>query len=228
MAILGVTDDRIYRIYNYTENVKPEKFNLPPYDLNYDILGFHKKKYFNKGELYKVEYFGEYDFLTNTYNKKILCEKRTFYRINEMVYKRVLDICWFLDNGISGTSELTGTTKQTLKFYTQEESLFVGERRRRNCITNLKIDSIGLIMMASGITQKEAEHIGWAFLNEFSNEINVFIEGVETPLMTALMTTQNHGWLDYVIPNTGGLTVRQYLYDGIDINYTENNTNMQL
>ena len=40
------------------------------------------------------------------------------------------------------------------------------------------------------------------------------------------MTTTNHDWLDWEIPNTGGITVRQYLYNGINIDYTENNVYM--
>jgi hypothetical protein len=167
-----------------------------------------------------LNYYGHYDFANDTYNNLVLTENRTYYRINEMVYMRKLDIYWYLDD------DTTGTTKHTTKYYTQAESLAVGERRRRNCITNLKIDSIGLIMMASGVTQQEAEEIGWLFLKEFTPEINIYIEGVESPLMTTLMTTQNHGWLDFEIPNTGGILVRQYLADGINIDYNVNNTYM--
>lgn len=215
----GVTsDDRIYKIYDHTKNIPPENFQLPPYDINYNILNLNKKRYFTKGELNKVEYYGDYDFLNDVYDDLVLTEYRTYYRINEMVYMRNIDIYWYLNDGTSGT------TKRTTKYYTQAESLAVGERRRRNCITNLKIDSIGLIMMASGLTQNAAEEIGWLFLKEFTPEINVYIEGVELPLTQALMTTQNHGWLDFVIPNTGGILVRQFLADGININYDENNT----
>lgn len=217
MPVSGITDDRIYKIYNYTQSILPEKFQLPPFDVNYNIINLHKKRYFTKGELNKVEYYGKYDFTNDIYDDLILTENRTYYRINEMVYKRELDIVWYYSDGASGA------TKQTEKYYTQAESLAVGERRRRNCITNLKIESIGLIMMASGVTQNDAEEIGWLFLKEFTPEINIYIEGVESPLMTALMTTQNHGWLDFEIPNTGGILVRQYLADGININYDVNN-----
>jgi hypothetical protein len=217
MGISGITDDRIYKIYNYTKNISPENFQLPPFDINYNILDLHKKRYFTKGELNKVEYYGVYDFPTDTHFDLVLTEFRKYLRINELVYKRELDIVWYYYDGTSGA------TKQTTKFYTQAESLGVGERRRRNCVTNLKIETVGLIMMASGVTQQEAEQIGWLFLEDYTTHINAYIEGAEDPLKNAILTTQSHPWLDWVIPNTGGLTVRLYLYDGINIDYTENN-----
>lgn len=218
-TIIDYKLDNYYKEYDFVSEPSYDlNVQKAPFDYDYNILTLQKKRYFNKGELYKTEYYGEYNFATDTYNNLVLTENRTFYRINEMVYKRIMDIYWYLNTGVSGA------TKQTEKYYTQSESLAVGDRRRRNCITNLKIDSIGLIMMASGVTQQQAEEIGWLFLQEFNDEINVYIEGVESPLMTALMTTTNHGWLDFEIPNTGGITVRMYLADGINIDYTENNT----
>lgn len=210
--------DSFYQLYEYFEHL-PEGTDVQatPVDLEYNILGLHKKRYFTKGELNKVEYYGNYDFATDTYSMLVLHEDRIYHRMNEMVYKRELDICWHLNDASSGA------TKHTEKFYTQSESFAVGERRRRNCITNLKIETVGLIMMASGVTQQEAEQIGWSFLEEFNTEITVYIEGAEEQLKTGIMTTTNHDWLDWDIPGAGA-TVRQYLYNGINIDYTENNT----
>ena len=220
MAISGITDDRIYKIYNYTKNIPPENFQLPPYDINYNILALHKKRYFDKGELMSVEYYGKYDFLTDTYSDLVIHEDRTYYRINEMVYKRDLHICWHYDDGSSGA------TKNTTKFYTQRESLAAGERRRRNCLTNLKIETVGLIMMASGATQQDAELLGLSFMEEVNTELIKYVEGSEQPLLTQMLTNTNHGWLDWEIPNAGGITVRLYLYDGLNIDYTINNVYM--
>ena len=218
MALTGTTDDRMFKIYNYTKNVKPDNFQQPPYDLNYDILDLHKKRHFSKGELYKVEYYGQYDFFSNIYNDLILTENRAYYRINEMVYKREMEILWYFSDGN------IGAIKNHTKFYTKEESLSFGERRRRNCITNLKINAVGLIMAVSGITQLEAEAVGWVFLQEFNNEISVYIEGAQQFLLNALATTTNHPWLDGMLPMLGGASVRQYLYSELWIDYTVNNT----
>jgi hypothetical protein len=207
-----------YKIYDYLLYSYDEiDFISPPHNLDYDIVGLHKKKYYNKGELYKIEYYGSYDFPTNTYSDLVLEEVFTYYRINEMVYKHDLDIYWYINTGVVGTS------KRMTKYYTQEQSFALGEQRRRNCITNLKINAVGLIMMTEQINQNQAEQIGWLFLDEFNNQISIFIEGFAQPLKDVVMTSQNHSWLNNLVPNAGGLTVRMFLYDGINIDYTVNN-----
>jgi hypothetical protein len=208
-----------FKIYDYIfRSDDNTDFKAPPYNIDYDIIGLHKKKTYNKGELSKIEYYGSYDFTTNTYSDLVLVEDFIYYRINEMVYKHQLDISWYLNTGEVGSS------KQLVKYYTQEQSFALGESRRRNCITNLKINAVGLIMTTESKTQQEAEALGWLFLSEFNPEISVFIEGFSQPLKDAVMNTANHSWMDNVIPDAGGLTVRLYLHDGINIDYTINNT----
>ena len=211
--------DDYYLLYDYYERI-PDDIDCsePPFDLNYDILGLHKKKYFVKGELKKIEYYGEYDFYTDNYQNLLVHEDRTYYRINEMVYRREMDICWHLNNGLSGA------TKHTTKYYTQEESIMAGERRRRNIISSLKISLVGLIMQTSGVTQTEAQNLGFGFLTEYADAIDVYIEGALQFLYDAVLNDTNHSWLDNEIANTGGLTVRQYLYSELQLDYTINNT----
>ena len=212
--------DWYYKLYEQFDHLSYDvNVQNSPVDINYNLLGLHKKRYFNKGELYKVEYFKNYNFITDTFSDLVLHEERSYHRFNEMVHRRELNICCHLNTGISGA------TKQTTKYYTQEESFAAGERRRRNCITNLKIGAVGLIMDLSGITQQAAEEIGWAFLGEFNNEITVFIEGAEQILKDALLATTNHDWLDGKPSKLGYFyTIREYLYGEINIDYTENNT----
>lgn len=212
--------DKYYSLYDYF-NTLPNDINVenPPVDLNYNILGLHKKREFNKGELGNVEYYGEYDFTNNVYSNLILHENRTYYRINGMVYLRDMNICWHYNDFTSGG------TKNTTKYYTQEESIRVGERRRENVISTLKIEVIGLIMITSGKTQQEAEGLGFLFLTDYSVEIDIYISGVESLLKDVFTDDTNHDWLNNEIPNAGGLTIRQYLHDSISIDYTINNTN---
>jgi len=118
--------EKIFKIYNYTNSIEPSNFTTPPFDLDYNVLGLFKNRKFKKGELYEVEYYGEYDPMnqSNPFSEKVVCEHRVYHRINEMVYKREMKICWIDEDG------LTGATKHTTKYYTPEESIVVGERRR--------------------------------------------------------------------------------------------------
>lgn len=211
--------DRYYILYDYFEKL-PENVDVkePPVDFNYDILGLHKKRIFNKGELYRVEYYADYDFTNERYDKLILHEDRVYHRINEMVYKRDMEIFWYLNNGLSGA------TKQTVKYYTQEESTVVGERRRRNIISSQKINIVGLIMQTSGVTLTEAQNLGFEFLSQYSSAIDVYIEGALQFLYDAILNDTNHLWLNNIIPNTGGMTIRNYIYSQVLLDYTINNT----
>lgn len=206
----------IFRQYNYMKNVEPEEFYSPPFDYNYNILGLSKKRTFNKGELNQIDYYGYLDS-GGTYQDLILTEYREFFRKDRMVYMRKLDIDWYL------TSGSVGAHKTTYKYYSAEESLKLGERRRRNVISDLKIYSIGLLQQISGLTQIEATMAGLDFLSLVTMEVTKYVEGVEEPLKEKVMTCNEEGcaWLNAEIPGMGGVTVRQYLYSAIDIDYSD-------
>lgn len=210
---------KMFKIYNYMKNVEPRHFTFPPYDMNYDVLGLYKKRIFNKGELEEVEYYGQYNPMTDTYSDKVICEHRIYHRINEMVHRREMTIHWILEDGT------TGGTKNTVKYYTPQESIIAGERRRSQVISTLKTNVVGLIMAVSGLTQQEAEVEGKPFIATYSEEISQYIQGYEDPLKTAVMTSNLFSWLDNPIDQHGTL-VRHYMYDGINLDYTINNVYM--
>lgn len=207
---------QIFKQYNYMKTADPVGFFSPPFDYDYNILGLSKKRTFTKGELNQIDYYGNMDS-GGTYEDLILTEYRTFYRKDRMVYKRKLHIDWYLEDGSPGAH------KTTYKYYSPEESLKLGERRRRNVISDLKIGSIGLLQMISGLTQIDATMTGMGFLAVVTNEITQYIEGIEDPLKNKVMTCNEAGceWLDNEIPGMGGATVRQYLYSAIDLDYSD-------
>lgn len=212
--------DQYYKIYDYfqfDDSVDPKK---APLNLDYDIIGLHKKRIFNKGELYKVEYYGKFNSINNQYSELCVVEDRVYYRHNRMLHKREMDITWYYNDGTSGL------TKHTIKYYTTDEAIQAGEIRRRNVISTLKTSTVGLIMMTSGLTQTQAETLGLEFLDMYNGHISKYIEGVESILKNDILTDTNFNWLNNVIPNTGGITIRMYLYDAINIDYTINNIDL--
>jgi hypothetical protein len=160
----------------------------------------------NKGELNQIDYYGYLDG-NGDYQDLILSEFREFFRKDRMVYLRKMHIDWYLEDGS------VGAHKESLKYYSPEESLKLGERRRRNVISDLKIYSIGLLQAISGITQIEATMIGLDFLSLVTLEITKYIEGIEDPLKEKVLSCNEEGcgWLNEEIPGMGGVTVRQYL-----------------
>lgn len=208
--------DGYFKIYDYTTNVEPTEFNKPPFDLNYDVLGLFKERNFDKGELFEVNYWGSYDPSGKTYSDLVIKELRTYFRENELVVRREMDIVWYYDSGLSGA------TKHTTKIYTPEESLESGVRRRRQVIANVKITTLGLIQAVSGISIIEAEVAAKPFLNMYALEISQYIEGDEQPLKDILLNSTAFTWLDDVI-NAQGTRIRDYLYEQSNIDYTVNN-----
>ena len=209
--------DLMFKIYNFINNIEPTDFYTPPYDYNYNILGLYKSRTFEKGLLTKVDYFSEID-TGGTYQNLILTENREYYRKNGMAYLRKMIISWYLEDGS------IGGTKKTYKYYTPLEAIKFGERQRSNIVSGLKIDVVGLIMMSSGCTQSVAEENGLYFLKQITEDVTQYIEGYEEQLRNSILTfsDDNTQWLDLEIPNTGGITIRQYLYNGVVIDYTAN------
>lgn len=192
----------------------------PPVDIDYDLLGYNKKRTFNKGELERVEYYEKFNQTANTFTNKVVEEIRTYYRINQMLSRREMTINWLLSNNT------TGYTKTTTKYYTMIEAIQAGETRRSNLISDLKIDVIGLIMMASGATSIQAQFAGTPFLSTYAIEISKYIQGFEQQLKDAIANDVLYSWMNLTIPNTGGITIRQYLIGELSIDYTINNINI--
>lgn len=191
----------------------------PPVDVDYDILSLHKKRTIVKGELIKVEYFGSYDYSTKIYSNKIISEDRIYYKINQLLNRREMTIKWYLSNGA------VGFQKQTIKYYSNQEAMAELDTRRANVISELKINTVGLIMVCSGVTSIQAQGIGKPLVSTYNLEMSKYVQGYEQELRDAILNDSTYAWLNLVIPNAGGMTIRQYLISGLTVDYTINNTN---
>lgn len=210
--------DAYYKIYDYfniDDTIDPQK---APLSLDYDIIGLHKKRGLVKGELILVEYYGKYE--NGVYSDLVVREDRVYYRINQMVSKREMDIKWYLNDGT------IGTTKHTIKYYSVTEGMQELDTRRSNVISELKINTVGLIMACSGVTSLQAQAVGRPFLSTYTIEISKYLQGYEQELRNAITNDATYPWLNLAIPNTGGYTIRMYLLDGIDVDYDINNVNI--
>lgn len=214
-----------YKIYDSIGDGDVIKSDNPPIDVNYDIMSFAKKRTFNQGELTKVEYYEKYIPSANTYQNKVVVENRTYYRINQLLNSRIINIAWLMDDCIT-----TGFTKTTYKNYTPLEAIQAGQARRENVISDLEISVIGLLMQlgtggtgTTTLTSLIAQQSGAPFLSTYNAQISKFIQGFETDIKVAIAADTIYPWLNKVIPNTGGITIRQYLIAGLTIDYTENN-----
>jgi hypothetical protein len=166
-------------LYNLLpEDIKPQYINVQykltdsiesPSDINYDILGFHKKRTILFGELKKVEYFKNYD--GTNYSDLILEEFREYTRdIDGLVQVRNLTIKWLLND------DSIGAIKNTTKYYSAQEAIQEGIDRRGNIISDTKSYTLFQI----GQTQS------FDLLSGVKTEIDLFIDGYTDPLRTAI------------------------------------------
>ena len=140
-----------------------------PSDINYDILGFHKKRTILYGNLIKVEYFKKSDGIT--YSDLILEENRVYIRdVNGLIKNRNLNIKWYLND------DAIGFEKNTVKYYSTDEAIQEGLDRRGNIIADTKSYTLYQI----GQTQS------FDLLSGVKTEIDLFIDGYTDPLRTAI------------------------------------------
>jgi hypothetical protein len=215
-----------YKIFDSIGDGDVIRSDNPPIDVNYDIMSFAKKRTFNQGELTKVEYYEKYIPTANTYQNKVVVENRTYYRINQLLNSRIINIAWLMDDCVT-----TGFTKTTYKNYTPLEAIQAGQARRENVIADLEINVIGLLMaLGTGgtgtttLNSLQAQMNGAPFLSTYNAQLSKFVQGFEQDIKSAIAVDTIYPWLNLVIPNTGGITIRQYLIAGLTIDYTENNT----
>jgi hypothetical protein len=142
-----------------------------PLKIDYDILGFHKKRTITKGELRKVEYYKKYVASSLTYSDLVVCEFREYSRdVVGLVTARTQTSNWILKN------ESIGMTSVFTKYYSPVEAINEGISLRKNLIAEAKIYSIGAISLP----------YSFDLLTSVTGQLNIFIEGYKTPLINAI------------------------------------------
>lgn len=215
-----------YNIYKYVYDsskydLQVVPFDLPysideaPYNLDYDVVGLHKRQYFVKGELLKVEYYGQYDVNTNTYTDLCIQEDRTYNRSNGFLSNRDMLIQWFKSDGT------VGATKNTKKYYNTFDAIIAGNTRRENIIDEVKIVAVGLMAMVEQISMDQAQVVGKDFLSAISSNITLYVKGNEQELIDQITNDTTFPFLNDVIPNAGGFTIRMYMLDALTIDYNK-------
>lgn len=192
-----------YKIYAFTDMgaqfVAPDMVTVPPTNINYNILGLHKKRTFVKGEVTTVEYYAEYDLLSKEYKDLILKEERSYLRDNGLVYQRNLTVTWYY------LDDTEGEQKSTVKYYPPDESIKEGIRRRTNIISNLKMVSFSML----------GSENAYDLLSSIYNELGLYKDGYTQPLLDILGTLIKP-YLDTTFV-ADSVTLRMYLISEMTI-----------
>lgn len=166
-----------------------------PLNINYDILGLHRKEYITtsgkqNGELNKCEYYLGYDGFT--YSGLALTEYRTYTRdTNNLLclYRTQITEWYLLDGSV-------GETKTTIKYYNPSDQIDEGIQRRNNILNNAKLYLLSQIGLVNGLS----------YIVELVGPIYMYEQGVTAPLIAAVsnstdpfMTSQIKNTIIYIL-----------------------------
>jgi hypothetical protein len=154
-----------------TSNYKLTNSQENPVHIDYDVYGFHKQRNIVAGELILVNYYRNYDSISEIYSDLILKENREYFRdVNGMVKHRIQKTEWIM------ADETVGLTNTTIKYYTQKEAIQEGIDRRTNIIDDAKVYCVNTLGL----------NYSFDLLNSVSTYINLFKEGYTQPLRDSI------------------------------------------
>lgn len=150
-----------------------------PSEIDYDILGFHKKRIIIKGELRQVEYYKNYIPSSNTYSDLVVSEFRDYTRdeIGIAQYRNQTSN-WILNNNT------TGLTKSFIKYYTPKEGIQEGIDRRNNMISFAKTALLDGLKDIYG--EPANQTYSFDMLTSVRTQMDYFVQGYTQPLRDAV------------------------------------------
>ena len=166
---------------NYNESIcfKINQSTSDPRTIDYNILGFNKKRTIIKGELRLIEYYKNYIASANTYSDLVVFETREYTRDDiGIATSRDLSSSWLLNDGT------TGLTISSTKYYTEEEGIQEGLDRRGNMIGFAKTSLLNGLKAIYG--EPANQNYAFDMLTSVRVQIDYFIQGYTQPLRDAV------------------------------------------
>ena len=164
-------------------------------NLDYDIMGFHKKRYIVKGLLKIVEYYKNYNPLTQEYSDLVVRESRTYLNdVNTgLSYCRLLNVDWYLTDGAVGHSIINRS-----KFYSFIESRSNLQARRTNIINEAEEFLLFSLMREYG---EQGFIYAQTFLTQAKLAKDLYVDGVWLPLESSIINA-TETWMTQVRKDT--------------------------
>lgn len=161
---------KCFKINNSSEN---------PSQIDYDILGFNKKRTIIKGELRQVEYYRNYISSSQTYSNLVVSEFRDYTRNDiGIAQSRIQTSNWILNDNT------TGLTMTFEKYYTQEEGIQEGIDRRNNMIAFVKTTLLDGLKTVFG--EPTNQMYAFDLLLSVKTQMDYFSQGYTQPLRDAV------------------------------------------
>lgn len=116
----------------FNNNFRATGTDVDPEKLDYNILGLHKKEYFDaNGDLYKIELYNDYNQETGVFTNLAVVEDRVYTRDSStgLIIKREITITWYYEDGSVGN-----VRENVYKYYSSKKGFVANKRSRQNII----------------------------------------------------------------------------------------------
>lgn len=131
---------------------------------------------------------------------------------DELAESRTMDITWYRKDGVEHLDK-----KNRLKYYTPEQAIQEGIRRRHNIVEYMQLPIVGMIAQFTPTTVSNAIDLGAAFIDEYTTQIDTYILTPRTNSFQDAVTNDpatTHTWLTLDVG--GGTTIRDYILDQLN------------
>lgn len=171
--------------------------------------------YIVQGELQKTIYYSDVTINqdgSQTFSNPVIEEVFTYIRTPEhFAVKRIHEIKWYNEDGT-----LNPDTKIIEKFYSPQDSIVEGKRRRGNIVSRLTMLTFGILQSLNLGTGTEIIAMGQAFMNLHKSSIETYQLTGDPQLVADVQNDITTTWLNDVI-DVNGTTVRQVILNEINI-----------
>lgn len=201
-----------YKLFRYIEDR-----GQAVYSINYKTelnTRLHPKHEVVKGELRKTTYFAEASMNSDQqleYNDPVL-EVSFVWNRNPLgfCYRRDMIIRYYTEEGTLGDE-----SKSTQKWYSNDEAISEGKRRRQNIVDGITMPIMGLMMA----TMSESDHIviglGRDFLKSHQASFTAYVQDSNLQIIADIVADTT-GWLSNPI-NAELTTIRQVILSSLSL-----------
>lgn len=134
----------------FSENFRATKKQINPELVDFNILGLHKKEYFDSlGDLIKIELYQTYDEPSETHIDLAVVEDRVYTRsaTTGLITKREITITWYYENG-----EVGSVVTSRVKYYSSKKGFVANKRARGNIIDQASMYLFAQLMANDPLT----------------------------------------------------------------------------
>jgi len=134
----------------FAENFRATKDQINPELVDFNILGLHKKEYFDSlGDLIKIELYQTYDEPSETHIDLAVVEDRVYTRsaTTGLITKREITITWYYENG-----EVGSVVTSRVKYYSSKKGFVANKRARGNIIDQASMYLFAQLMANDPLT----------------------------------------------------------------------------